>query len=563
MGLSATSSALQAFLSSFFKTITVMFFVLGFAAAQAKDLTPEQKLSDLNQLVSRLKSGYGPLHYKQKNMGIDIDVVAAKYAQRVAATKSNSEFYYEIIRFIAEFKDGHFSANIPSTHRAYLPFVVDLVQGQVLIDKIDRTKLPEATFPYTKGDEILEFNGRPVFDEVADIATYIPNGYAGSVKRIATMALTNRRGSRMPVPSAAAVTVKIRRGTSGVIDTVDLKWAYEGQPMDEFVVTPKFLSRKPGQPIARDYDHLSAGQEMSFLETPNIENDFRCSGGTRTQMPPNAKVIMTTPFVAYYYPTAKGNVGYLRIPHYMAPNLVTGAQEFELRYAQYEYAVRELEQNTVGLVIDQQHNCGGSVDYLHKIAALFTTAPFKPVQFELLANKEEFLTFSKYVDSNQDFTIEYKNFLKVLSTLKTSYERGDFMTPKLALSGEDMIAPNTIHYTKPIVMMIDEMSGSGGDAFPALLQGLGRAVLIGERTMGLGGHVVEQPPLFYSQIQARITKSLFYRPDGVAIENNGAQPDIAYLPTRDDFMYGYRDQQQFVTTELLKLVNAPVTETKP
>ncbi len=553
MGHSKASAAVRAAIQA----ISIMALVFGFASAQARELTAAEKLSDLNQMVSRLKSGYGPLHYKQKNMGIDIDAVAATYTQRVQATKSNSEFYYEIIRFIAEFKDGHFSANVPSTHRAYLSFTVDLVEGKVLIDKVDRARLSEDLFPYVKGDEILEFNGRPVLDEVNDIAVFIPNGYSGSVKRIATMSLTNRRGARLPVPSQPAVTVKIRRGTSNVIDTVSLNWTYEGQPLDEFLTTPKFLSRKPIGLIARDYDQLSMDKEMAMLNVPNIENDFRCSGGTRTEIPKDATVIIMKPFVAYYYPTAKGHVGYLRIPSYMAPNPVTGEQEFELRFQQYEYAVRALEANTVGLVIDQQHNCGGSVDFLHQMTSLFVTQPFKPVQFELLSNKEEYLTFSKYVDSNMDYTIGYENFLKVLMTIKTSYEKGDFMTPKLALGGEETIPANSTHYTKPIVMMIDEMSGSGGDAFPALMQGIGRAKLIGERTMGLGGHVVEQPALFYSQIQARITKSLFYRPDGVAIENNGAQPDIAYLPTRDDFMYGYRDQQQFVTTELLKLVNAP------
>lgn len=549
--------------------LTVLILVLfnvSVAHSQIRQLTADEKVSDLKQMVARLKSGYGPLRYKEKNVGISIDSLAATYEQRVAATKDNAEFYYEIIRFIAEFKDGHFSANVPSIYRAYLPFQVDLVGGQVLIDKVDRSKLPESVFPYVKGDQVLMFDGRPVMDVVNEISQYIPNGYIGSIRRIATMNLTNRRGARLPVPEKRTVEVQIRRGQSQVVDTVTLSWTFEGFPLDEAQL-PKFLARplRNGHQelIARDYDQLSMAHEMSLLDIPGIENDFRCAGGTRTEVPKNATMIMKEPFVAYFYPTAKGNVGYLRIPWYMAPNPKTGVQEFELRFAQYEYVVQILEANTVGLVIDQQHNCGGSVSFLHSLASLFMTKPFQPVQFELLANKEEFLTFSRYVNTDAQNTIEYQNFLKVLTVLTDSYARGDFMTPKLALSGEETIAPNTIHYTKPIVMLIDEMSGSGGDAFPALLQGHGRAVLIGERTMGLGGHVVEQPPLFFSQIQPRITKSLFYRPDGVAIENNGAQPDIAYLPTRDDFMYGYRDQQKFVTEELLKLVDVQPAQVQP
>ncbi len=94
-------------------------------------------------------------------------------------------------------------------------------------------------------------------------------------------------------------------------------------------------------------------------------------------------------------------------------------------------------------------------------------------------------------------------------------------------------------------MLIDEMSGSGGDAFPSLMKGYGRATLVGTRTMGLGGHVEEQPNLTYSQLSWRTTKSLFYRPDGVAVENNGAVPDYPYTITREDFMYEYADYQKF------------------
>ena len=51
-----------------------------------------------------------------------------------------------------------------------------------------------------------------------------------------------------------------------------------------------------------------------------------------------------------------------------------------------------------------------------------------------------------------------------------------------------------------------------------------------------------------------LTKSLFYRMDGKEVENNGAEPDIAYTPTRDDFMYQYRNYQKRYLEELAKLI---------
>ena len=51
-----------------------------------------------------------------------------------------------------------------------------------------------------------------------------------------------------------------------------------------------------------------------------------------------------------------------------------------------------------------------------------------------------------------------------------------------------------------------------------------------------------------------ITKSLFYRPDGVAVENNGAEPDIQYTPTRQDLMGGYKGYQSFYLMALLEKI---------
>ncbi len=50
--------------------------------------------------------------------------------------------------------------------------------------------------------------------------------------------------------------------------------------------------------------------------------------------------------------------------------------------------------------------------------------------------------------------------------------------------------------------------------------------------MGAGDHVTEHPALFYSRIALKITGSLFFRPDGFAVENKGAVPDYPYIRTR-------------------------------
>src|ERR1700693_3606751 len=90
-------------------------------ATPINNLTSEQKLSDLNELVSIVKSGYGPLEYKKAKLNIDAATLAKTYSEKVVATQSNAEFYYTIERFIAEFHDGHFRGNVPTDLSATVP----------------------------------------------------------------------------------------------------------------------------------------------------------------------------------------------------------------------------------------------------------------------------------------------------------------------------------------------------------------------------------------------------------------------------------------------------------
>ncbi len=153
-------------------------------------------------------------------------------------------------------------------------------------------------------------------------------------------------------------------------------------------------------------------------------------------------------------------------------------------------------------------------------------------------------------------SLEYEQFKTVVDLVKRAWLSGEFLTEKTSIYGQGVkLEPHSVRYTHPIVMLIDELSGSGGDAFPALLGGYGRAVLLGNRTMGAGGHVEALPNLPFSQVQVRMTKSLFYHPDGTAVENNGVMPHVSYQTSLVDFLDGYKAYREFYTQTLLDLIN--------
>lgn len=522
--------------------------VFSFSNLAIAALTTEEKVSDFEQSVSMIKAGYGPLHYKQEIMKMNFDKVVKNYLKRVKATKTNKEFYYLMVEFIGEFNDTHFSASVPTTHAATAGFFTDLVAGKVLIDTIDRTKLSETDFPFQKGDEILAVNNEDIQSLVNRLSKRRGMGFDQSAKRYGAMAVSVRPGTSFEVPTGDVV-FKIRKGTSNVVVDQKVKWIEKGQPVDENVAinVSDFSTER-----RRNYDDLSIEPNLS-----KAEREFRCSGSTRINIPSDATIIMKTPeapFVAYYHPTPKGNVGYLRLPHYSPVNDVTKVPEPKERFAQYEYAVSELEKNTVGLIIDQDHNCGGSVSWLNNLLGLFMPGTYAPMQFTLLANKREYLEFQKWMTEEVNFTLDKVAVEKVLNKIKTAWTAGEFMTPMTSIDGIESLVPNKVRYTKPIIVLIDEMSGSGGDAFPAYMKGYNRAKLLGTRTMGAGGHVEVQAALNFSQLGSRMTKSLFYRPDGVPVENNGAVPDIPYTITREDFVNGYKDYQKFYLNKLSEML---------
>lgn len=511
----------------------------------AGQLTVEEKTLDFQQLVGRIKASYGPLDYKKEVLGIDIDKLQADYLRRIQESKSNEEFYYLIAQFIAEFKDSHFGASLPTDRRAVLPFQTDLVQNKVLVSTVN-----EDIKSIKKGDEITHVDGVPVQEVLKKLMTYNGEGYTSTQKRMASWVLTSRRTSRVPgVSGKVEITFKPYGRHEVRHETFD--WTITGTELPETSLVEKFRSRRKPSFLTQ----LSIKSKMAQLvgDGHKIDREFFCSGTSRIEIPEGATQISTEPFVSYYWPTPKGNIGYVRIPHY-SPEGDDEAEAIQLYFAQYEKVIATMEKNTVGLVIDQDHNCGGYVELVNKMVGLFMDKPYRPMSFKLVANKENVLDYKTYADDMDHLTLAYDMAMSVFNLLKTTWQKGLRMTDFTSLDGDEWIAPNMVHYTKPVVMLIDEMSASGGDAYPSLMQGYGRAKLIGTRTMGAGGHVGENSPLNYSQITVNMTRSLFFRPDGVAVENNGAVPDYSYDITVDDFMNGYKGYRNFYTQKLLEMI---------
>ena len=151
-----------------FVTLMVVFLALTQSAFAA--LSSQQKLADFTSLVGIIERHYGPLLWKSQTIGLNFKQVSAQYEQMVRESRSDAEFYRLLARFVAELKDAHVSPIIPSNYRAQLGFGADLVEGRVLIEKVDRLRLPEVLFPFKKGDQLISIGGVPVETLIAELS---------------------------------------------------------------------------------------------------------------------------------------------------------------------------------------------------------------------------------------------------------------------------------------------------------------------------------------------------------------------------------------------------------
>src|SRR5262249_19336571 len=101
------------------------------------------------------------------------------------------------------------------------------------------------------------------------------------------------------------------------------------------------------------------------------------------------------------------------------------------------------------------------------------------------------------------------NFNEVLSAFNEN--RGRTGPVSLNSTGSLQLQPVAGAYAKPILMLTDEFSASGGDMLPALFQSNHRGPTFGWRTMGAGGSVVGYSGPAFTESFFRITVSLMNR----------------------------------------------------
>lgn len=515
-------------------------------ASQEEPSAREQhQISDAQTIVGLLERGYAPREWKEDLFGFSFEERSQAFLDQAGEEMGDADFYQAIAEYLAGFHDFHVSFAFPSTLETWLPFDVMEAEGRFLVSYVNGDDMPAGT-TITVGDELVSIDGEAPEAIRERLLQITGEGNPKAEERYATEALTYRVQSRgTEIPSSMSRVV-IRSRADGAEKTIDLEWITKGWPFAEMKGTTISSSIR-WQPMdlldeAREkaVDRGSLGERLS-LNSPESFFPFPTSYQARKEGP---------------YPTGVMDVnghkiGFVRIHTYSRKRI-----DFGQAIAELEEEIAFFEQNTEALIIDQTNNGGGSWCHTLDVASFFFDAPQKETHDQWRVNRDNVVRMEE-IALNRDKSEADRNIAaQIAREVRAAMERGDVLTrpiPECNLDG--FFDPHTTNesvrvvYTKPILMLVNELSVSCGDYLPAFFQDRGRAIIFGATTSGGGGSVTGiNQRIGYSEFTMGYTISMGVReptdPDGGGliryIENAGVTPDIAYDITAEDIVSGYQ-----------------------
>jgi hypothetical protein len=525
------------------------------AIVSAQNLTPEQKQADFRFMAGQFTTYYAPLDWKKQALNVDA-LNINPWLARVAQTKTDLEYYDLCVEYVASLQDTHSSYVLPSAFVARLGLGVDLYDGKVLVETIDRSLLPASDYPIAVGDELVSVDNVPVEELINNYLKYAPQSNPRATRRMAAGRITTRPQSRMPFATSVADSAEVViRGRNDELRTYTIKWTKTGAPLEVGPVPNIKMSAKAATAMVdplEEIQHsgvLGAETELGLLNY-GARNPVYING----LGPTFTRRLGAAPGDFFYSGSFKYEeltIGYLRIPNYSPPSIPLALQQLDQEIAWFQA-------NTNGLIIDEARNTGGNLCFGENIMQRLMPAKFQTTGFQLRAFWARMLGFynaminAKATNAPPEVIQQYEMLYKAMEAAHKSNRGVTEPIPICTSSLERDTARNidgvSIAYTKPVMMLVDEFSTSTADSVAAMFQENNRGVLYGYRTNGAGGNNTAMANGPFTEGTVGMTIGLQVRKTPVlregypytgVLENVGVHPDIVedYM-TRENLLNG-------------------------
>lgn len=580
------------------KLIALALLPIACFAANDQKLLQTKMISDLDIIKNTFEVKYAPAEWKKKYANWDLEekINEAK-AQILANDRITVKDYQKIVaKFFVSTRDYHTNVIFYSTEASLLPFRVRGAENRYFVSWIDNrlTDLPLAV-----GDEVLTINGQPVGNIVAELKkSVLGNPESKTDQSQAEMFLTARSGGIGMDAQKGKVTLVVQHVGAKNPSTYQTEWIYLPEVVDNSKVYKASPERRGAKRLAIAQPKKQVPwMKNSYFHKPmrapfhemwhnsvlacykkvkmDLDNEDPADpiAAAKSFVPNLGEIIWQSPpggfFHAYIFLTPDNKtVGYVRIPIFIGDD-----DEAE----QFKDLIEMFQEQTNALVIDEVDNPGGEVFYLYALMSMLADKPLELPTHRVTITQEDVVfahsaleQFKKYgpddgikEDDKEETISGYPITPALIAALTHNFQftidewsAGRTFTSPDYVYGIKAIEPHaTTRYTKPILVLVNEMSFSCADFFPAVMQDNKRAVIFGSRTAGAGGCVLSHThPNKLGIAGYTFTGSIAERKDKQPIENLGVKPDIAYEITPADLQNNYAGYAEAVRKALQQIM---------
>ncbi|MEO8128973.1 MAG: S41 family peptidase [Bryobacteraceae bacterium] len=537
--------------------------ILSSASGLFAELSASQKALDFQVLAGVYAKNYALYGWKRDVIGFDLFDLTP-WLDRVAKSKGDLAFYEICAEYVASLNDVHSTFLLPSNFRADLGFRVDIYDGKILIDEIDREVLAADDFPAAIGDELVSVDGIPPAEIIKDASRFLAFGNARSTARYSAFSVTVRDQVVFPraveVGGTAAVVVRRQDGT---LENYKLPWIKTGRPLFSNGSVPSPKSNGIRTAAANHFEPTT--DPLALLDRHRVNHLLNLKGFGDPEpvfrMPSNFINRRNGVFFSGTFKSGALNIGFIRISDFEP----AAQEDLSFIYPYFEREIKYFQANTDGLVIDVMRNPGGFGCYGENLLRRLIPYQFQSIGMAIRPTLNWLNLFYDELELEKDpqygipqWRIDLLGaYLKEMETANAE-NRG--MTGPLPLCTyrfeRDPATDadgNSIAYTKPAILLTDEFTTSAGDIFAALFQDAKRGPVVGWRTAGAGGSINEFSAGVYGEATASAATSMLLRrapvvtsdfPASALIENVGVRPDVEidYM-TKDNLL---RNGRSFV-----------------
>jgi hypothetical protein len=547
-------------------------------------MTAAERKADMSWAFATFHHNYAPIELKKNNFGVEISEVEASCVELAEEDMTNQEFLSLFHRCIRLFQDAHVGAQqmnqglLPEYAQvAHLGFLTSRTKynGQEALRIVMQLKgADNSGAPLVPGDLIIGVNGMTVREYLSqELFPYVNVGQSETNLSIAALRFGVRTSIDMALPQDDEITLQVVRGQQNF--PITLPWINEDMlefqlrqnppeeenQIDEFredleqILTEGTLLNVMNSLSQSFFGYEELKWVFDFLENPAqvvtnrvqalLSRGFRAAKfnpvmnsllkemgvsaqgvGLRTRLFPSATKVddlMSEPlFTAKAITMEGGDVyAYIQLTSFPAEDKIL---------TEWFRAITAIEDKEIkSVVIDLIDNGGGSLVHGMRILNMIRQRPIDYPSLQVRLNNNWMTSFkTQAAFGSDDYTKAIAR--RIVRDLEADKEAGRSLSRPISVTSLDPFFLQNPAYGLPddvnIAILVNEFCVSMCDIFASVVQENNLATVIGQRTMGGGGNVVQHGLSPISKMGLALTESLVISGKGKYIEDEGVEPDI-------------------------------------